>query len=124
MPDDLDIDEMTAGLGSVRVAPSQRTRPTRSLVDELDFRKKARQQRSDDLSVPAGELPPSQGQVQWDPRTLNQDPEWQAKYGGTRPAQGARSGVLYIQVIDFSEIDKEILSILEKQQCKALVLLC
>lgn len=93
MPDDLDIDEMTAGLGSVRVAP--RERPTRSLVDELDFRKKARQQRSNDLSVPAGELPPSQGQVQWDQRILNQDPEWQAKYGGTRPAQGARSGVLY-----------------------------
>jgi len=93
MPDDLDIDEMTAGLGSVRVAPSQRTRPTRSLVDELDFRKRARQQRSNDLSVPAGELPPSQGQVNWDPRIAEQDPEWQRRYGGQEPKYALYRGL-------------------------------
>lgn len=91
MPDDLDIDELTAGLGSVRVAP--REKPTRSLVEELDFRKKARQQRSDDLSVPAGELPPSQGQVKWDPRIAEQDPEWQRRYGGQEPQYALHRGL-------------------------------
>ena len=96
--DDVDMDDLSNQLEEATMAEPVVAGPKLSLVEELDARKSARQSRG--LSVPPGELPPSQGgsmwrglgptqqEIKYPSDNFKKDARGNVKYGGVKTLQG------------------------------------